>query len=72
MSNTGPCAESELQTPPRYSTPRWFGNPAEVVHMLDEQSTSVSDAIQGECEIRDRGTPAVGTRDGRVLCVSPQ
>ena len=28
MSNTRLCAESELRTPPRYSTPRWFGNTA--------------------------------------------
>ena len=65
MSNTRLCAESELRTRPRYSTPRWFGSPAGVVHMLDEQSTSVFDAIQGEWETREVGvTPVSWTHLG--------
>ena len=33
--------------------PAMVGQPAGVVHMLGEQSTSVSDAIQGEWETRE-------------------
>ena len=53
MSIIRQYAERELRIPPGLQYPAMVRQPAGVVHMLGEQSTSVSDAIQGEWETRE-------------------